>query len=318
MAVLKVYDGSSWVPAVGKTYDGAAWADQMKFYDGAAFIDLYASGPTVIVAPVKLIANYRFEIICYAGVRVHLDGNLYQSSPTNSYTNDYEIWLDDGSNSEVWVERTIISGTLTSDAGTGRLACSTSRTWYISRGFVGTKNTSIDLKFYDAASGGNLLDTQRVNLSAEYDADGGPCPLCCFTPDTEITMAPTETKPIGDIKVGDMILVKRDGKLVAEAVTEIITRRNRTMFRIHFADGGHINSSDDHPFHVEGKGPASINHHNTEYKNLGLPAQLEIGDQVQDEDGKLRSITRFESISYPGTVYTFGNSLFFANGTLVY
>lgn len=71
MAVLKVYDGAAWVPAVGKVYDGAAWKAKKKFYDGTAWIELYSTGTvpsvsniyikhTVTSGPVnaRFIANY--------------------------------------------------------------------------------------------------------------------------------------------------------------------------------------------------------------------------------------------------------------------
>jgi len=90
------------------------------------------------------------------------------------------------------------------------------------------------------------------------------------------------------------------------------------MFRLHFEDGSHIDTSDDHPFDVKGKGATSIAHHNEVYKELAPRAHLVVGDKVTTQSGEHRRITGIQPIEYPGTVYTFENSMFFANGFLVY
>jgi len=90
------------------------------------------------------------------------------------------------------------------------------------------------------------------------------------------------------------------------------------MYRIEFADGRYVNVSDDHPFHVKAKkGPASINPI-IDYKDLGKPSILEIGDLVSLQDTSQTAVVRITLINYPGPVYTFYESLFYANGLLVY
>ena len=172
MAVSKVYNGSSWVEGLMKTYDGSAWVETPAFYDGSSWVDLYTS-LSVIVAATKAILRLDFDTNCYAGVTVATDGGLDSGDSSNGTYTFYEQWLDAGSNSDVWVERTIISGSLWADAGSGRLVCSTARNFAVRRTALGTEVCVIDLKFYDAASGGNLLDTQRVTLVATYDTLGG-------------------------------------------------------------------------------------------------------------------------------------------------
>ena len=106
------------------------------------------------------------------------------------------------------------------------------------------------------------------------------------------------------------------GQNESQPVTEMIVRRDRVMYTLHFEGGTTVNASDDHPFHVIGKGPASINPQG-EYKTLGTPAHLEVGDYIQTQDGSLR-LDRIEPLDFRGDVYTLGNSLFYANGLLVY
>jgi hypothetical protein len=69
----------------------------------------------------------------------------------------------------VWVERTVNSGTLDTDTiGASRVVCSTDRIVGITRSSAGTDTANVTLEFFDAASGGNSLDTATIALSAEF------------------------------------------------------------------------------------------------------------------------------------------------------
>lgn len=170
MAQLKYYNGSSWVSAFAKVWNGSAWVGLLKYYSGSAWVALGAT-LSVVVAATKSITNFRtFTTPCYSGVRVDNDGDLKALNNTGTTYTSYETWLDAGTTAEVWVQCDIVSGTLTSGTTGSRLATTVDRSWYITRSVTGNKTTVIDLKFYDAASGGNLLDTQRVTLSANYES----------------------------------------------------------------------------------------------------------------------------------------------------
>ena len=121
------------------------------------------------------------------------------------------------------------------------------------------------------------------------------------------------TKPIEMVVVGDRILTANGEK----EVTEIITRTYRVMYTITFADGRILNASEDHPLYVVGKGYASVNP-TVEYKELGVPEKLEVGDFVLDQNGNENEIVSITDLDYPDTVYTFAESEFYANGMLVY
>ena len=153
---------------------GGVWkkVDQAHIRTGGAWKETLISALSVIVAATKTIINFRvFTPPCIANVKVDSDGDLYRSDETGVYSS-YETWLDAGSNTQVWVQRTIISGTLSTDAGSSRLACTSDRIFGVTVAGpnTGVKTCVIDLKFYDAASGGSLLDTQRVTLTANYDS----------------------------------------------------------------------------------------------------------------------------------------------------
>lgn len=126
---------------------------------------------SVIVAANKFISDIEFPpTAAYAWVGVNSDGDL-KSSTTGATPNvAYETWLDAGLNTQVWVQASISGSALTSgsDATGSRLACSTSRAWGYST--TGIRSGTLTLDFYDAATGGSLLDSQAVFLSA--DASG--------------------------------------------------------------------------------------------------------------------------------------------------
>lgn len=128
---------------------------------------------SVIVAATKTISDSETSGTAYATVKVDADGDLYESiSGSGSGFTSYETWLDSGLNSEVWVECTVNSGSLDTSAGTGsRLACTSDRIWGIECATDCLQTANITLDFYDAASGGSLLDSQTVTLEVEVTPD---------------------------------------------------------------------------------------------------------------------------------------------------
>jgi hypothetical protein len=233
--------------------------------------------------------------------------------------------------------RTVVSGYAYASTASVTITCTQSATWTYSRtsGTVGGANvtsgnsaTSITFSMaagsavfrysawtLDATSGSNTRYFE-IQLTTENE---GNCPTCCFTPDTLITMADGSEKPISEVSVGDFILVYDELSQfnVAVPVSEIITREERPMYELTFANGNSLRASEDHPLYVVGKGYASVAPI-PDYKDLGLPNRLEVGDQVVNELGVPSRIVEIKPIEYTGTVYTFGNSRFYANGVLVY
>lgn len=168
----------------------------------------------------------------------------------------------------------------------------------------------------DATSGSN---TRYWVIQLETEGGGGSCPLCCFTPDTLIRMADGSEKPIVDVQVGEFILVYDEALTsnVAVPVSNVITRVDRPMYELTFEDGNTLRASEDHPLYVVGRGYSSINP-TVAYKDFGIPSRIEIGDRVLTLLGAQPRVVSIEPIDYPGVVYTFGNTRFYANGVLVY
>lgn len=276
---------------------------------------------------VNIAVNGRLNVnenaTCYSGAYFLTSGTQYEYLFNGNGTS-LGAWLLAGSNSEVWVMWTRTGGTLSdwNNLGGGnnnvRLQLSTSRYYRLNRTATGYNDIIGYFRMYDAASGGNLLDTGPTGTyRATYEFNG--CPLCCFTPDTLVTMASGIEVPIGKVRKGDKILIKRpeDGAMDWEKVGEVITVQNRRMFKLYFEDGTILKASDDHPLHVPGKGYAAVNPA-YEYKDMGIPEKLEVGDAVTTIRGPSARIVKIEEFDYPLTVFTFSNSFWFANGKLVY
>ena len=321
MAVLKVYNGASWDTPNSKVYNGASWADPvMKYYSGTAWVPLDAATGVSVSA----LANGDFnsnlgppESFCRTGVQFNSNGNEYECTATGSFSQNVNTWLVSGLASQVWVEFIRTGGNKTSwssgQANNTRYSLSTSRTFYVEDFPAGFASTITGyFRFHDAATGGNVLQTTS---GATWNAwcENNSCPLCCFTPDTLVTMANGFDMQIGSIREGDMVMTPEG----PERVAEVITRVNRPMYFLQFDDDSHLKISSDHPIHVVGKGPAAINCP-VDYKDLGLPAPLIAGDYAVDRFGNHRKLVFIATLEYPGTVYTLGNKAFYANGKLVY
>lgn len=281
----------------------------------------------VIPPTVNIIANGRINsdddpVNVWSGQRFASDGTEDEYNQGGGLV-DLGTWLTTGSAEDVWIEFVRTAG----DAGwsnngdlSTRHQMSSTWTWRHYRTTVGVDTITGYFRAWDAASGGNILDTgPTATWSAQVTFN--PCPTCCFTADTMITMADGSYRRIADVREGDKVLTpSEDGLSYGEMeVTEVIVRLNRPMHRIHISNGVILEASEDHPLYVEGKGWSSVNPDpRTDYKDIGLPDTLEIGDRVCDEHGYTHSIVNIEPLEYTEAVFTFKESQFFANGILVY
>jgi hypothetical protein len=102
-----------------------------------------------------------------SNVKCDSDGDWYESSNTGGYSTSEGEWLKSGVNSDVWVQRTINLGTLTTDPGAGRWICSTDREYGVERATQGSKSCTLTFEFFNAASGGRSLGSKQIVISAE-------------------------------------------------------------------------------------------------------------------------------------------------------
>jgi hypothetical protein len=143
--------------------------DKVSINVAGVWKDVWPTGPTVSPSTSTPVYNYRSSGTCHSGVSFNSNGTEYKQSNLGSWTGTSRgVWLDSGLNSEVWVQRTIVSGSLTVDAGSGRLQLSTTRNFGVQQPTSGTNSCTVRFKFYDAASGGSEIgDTGNIVISAE-------------------------------------------------------------------------------------------------------------------------------------------------------
>lgn len=119
--------------------------------------------------------NIRGTSPCVAGVSFEVNNTTTISGPAGTYTTTLDNPLvSGGSMSEVWVSRVINTGSLTTDQiGASRVQLGISPRTVECRDLnssaASVEACNLTVSFWDASSGGNLLDTATYDLSANYD-----------------------------------------------------------------------------------------------------------------------------------------------------
>lgn len=147
---------------------------------------------------------------------------------------------------------------------------------------------------------------------------------CCFIKGTKITMADKSLKNIEDIAIGDMVYSydELNDKKVINKVTQKFSPTRSDLIEVLLENGEKINSTQEHPYYVFGKGWSSYKPDITkEYHNL-IVSNLEVGDYLVDFDGNNIKIISINIIDL-GTVKTYNftvedNCNYYANNVLVH
>ena len=153
---------------------------------GADLNTLFAGIGTVGSSPtVSALANgdTNSRIIgtyCDVGVQFNTAGTEHEQAPNGTWGASLGDWLDSGSASDVWVVFTRTSGSNFDSHTSGtRYNLGSTQSFTIRAFDVETVTVTGYFQFYDAASGGNLLQTtSTVSWQATSSASGGMCSLC--------------------------------------------------------------------------------------------------------------------------------------------
>lgn len=161
MGQAKIWNGSSWVSHHPKVWNGSAWVGIPKFWDGTQWVNLAGEQVSAVA---NGCTNSVISGTCYGGP-IFLNTGAEQEYTSTGGTVSQGNWLDAGSASNVWVVWHRTGGTLSdwNSLGGGnngvRLNLGTSRNFRISRAAQGISTLIGYFEFWDAASGGNLLQT---------------------------------------------------------------------------------------------------------------------------------------------------------------
>ena len=111
----------------------------------------------------------------FAGVKLDNDGLLYERKGGSVWTRPSWTsghWLNSGSAATFYASRTLISGTLTTDAGAGPLILSTDRIYDVQVTGTGNKVCIVDIDISDDVSGTPVIASARYTLEAEVEPTG--------------------------------------------------------------------------------------------------------------------------------------------------
>lgn len=125
------------------------------------------TGPAVDMSVITDLSNFRGTGTCFADVKCDADGDWYESNNAGTFGASEGSWLDNGLNSEVWVERTVDLGTLSTDWGAGRLICSSDRILGVQQASTGVNEATVTIEFFDADVDGNSLGSKQIVLTAD-------------------------------------------------------------------------------------------------------------------------------------------------------
>lgn len=103
---------------------------------------------------------------CHSGIRLGSDGVLSTIQANGGFSAISGEWLISGAASGFFVQRTILSGTLESDAGTGFLQLNANRDYDNQKSSAGTKITEVFFEFSSDASGTPIVDTATMTFTS--------------------------------------------------------------------------------------------------------------------------------------------------------
>ncbi|HEC94874.1 MAG TPA: hypothetical protein ENI45_02785, partial [Thermoplasmatales archaeon] len=130
--------------------------------------------------------------------------------------------------------------------------------------------------------------------------------ICCFMPDTPITMADGTHKQIKDVKIGDKVKVFNEGNGTVEdaSVKQMSMVMHDDVYELHLSNSEILRPTANHPFYTKEKGWATI----SGLDELGLGAgKLEIGDHVYQlsPEGNLTEVKIINIIPIQGNYLTY-------------
>ena len=113
-------------------------------------------------------SNFRNNANCTQNFKIATTGDFTASDNVGGYGSPDGTWLTAGAANDVWAELSISGDTLDTDTtGGGRQQLDVDLEFGYLRTTTGVDTGVITVDFYDAASGGSLLDTADITLTAE-------------------------------------------------------------------------------------------------------------------------------------------------------
>lgn len=117
----------------------------------------------------RTVFRFRIGDTCHSGIRFASDGVAFLIQANGGFSSIINEWLISGSAAGFWVQRTIISGTLEVDPGTGFLQLNATRTYDNQKVSIGPKTTSLFFEFSSDVSGSPIVATATMTFTSERE-----------------------------------------------------------------------------------------------------------------------------------------------------
>ncbi len=114
--------------------------------------------------PANNFDNFVSSGLCYSGLRVGSDGDLYERQPNGGWSR-FGTWLFTGTAGTYYISRTVVSGTLTTDAGPGPLQLNVNRDYDVQTA-SGENTATVQFDLASDPSGTPIVATAIYVFSA--------------------------------------------------------------------------------------------------------------------------------------------------------
>ena len=120
--------------------------------------------PAVKVKSRTFTSEGIFTPAVYSGLRFGSDGVLSKVQANDGLSAISGEWLISGAASDFWCQRTVISGTLEVDAGSGFINMAVNLNYKNIKSSVGTKTTVVFFEISNDASGVPIVETATITF----------------------------------------------------------------------------------------------------------------------------------------------------------
>ena len=156
----------------------------MSFDTNTGILTYDGTGEVITPGTDDVTQQPALDTIAYAGVGFNSDGSEVSTGTAfNLFSVSRGDWLERGDEADVWIERTVVGDALNwQDPGAGRFQLNTTRTYGvfatvpITPGTINTVTSDVTFDFWSASTGGALLESVTITLTAIAESDVSPGP----------------------------------------------------------------------------------------------------------------------------------------------
>ena len=136
-------------------------------------ISQYEASEGAVTAATHLTTRTVFNTVttgeCFSGIVLDNAGVAFTKNADDGNSQITGEWLIAGTPANFYVQRTVTSGSLTTDPGAGFLQLNVTRTYSIRQIGTGDRTTKILLEISDDAGGTNIVASATITMFAQVE-----------------------------------------------------------------------------------------------------------------------------------------------------